>query len=85
MVEGQEYTDGTADFYTISPCNVNCTVSGFVRIQLACGSFLQYEYRTEYWVRNQPFGPTLCLGNLKPVKYEGTCHPIECFETILAP
>jgi hypothetical protein len=86
MVEGREYEDGTADFYTISPCNVMCKASGFVRIRLGCqGTSLQYEFRTEYWVRNEPFGPTACLGGLIAPKYDGTCHPIDCFETILAP
>ena len=85
MVEQTEYQDGTADFYTISPCPVECKASGSVRIRLQCGSYLQYEYRTEYWVRNEPFGPTVCLGGLRAPKYDGTCHPIDCFEVILAP
>lgn len=86
MVEvGHSYPDGTADFQTISPCNVSCKASGLVRIQRACGGLVQYEYRKEYWVRYEPFGPTVCLGPLKTVSYSGTCHPIDCFDTTLAP
>ncbi|HXI22545.1 MAG TPA: hypothetical protein VNG71_01630 [Pyrinomonadaceae bacterium] len=89
MVESIEYGDGTADFYTISPCPVNCKASGSVRIRLEClGQYVQYEYRTEYWVRNEPLGPTVCLGALKVVKYSGFCgyhEDANCFDTILAP
>ncbi|MEP6911779.1 MAG: hypothetical protein ABI923_03440 [bacterium] len=85
MVEGREYEDGTADFYTISPCDVTCKESGSVRLNVGCSSGLARKYRTQYWVKSSPILPRICVPYAVTYSNSFCDHPADCFETTLVP
>ena len=84
IIETFEYSDGTAEFHMISPCDVTCTESGFVRLNLGCSSGFARKYRKQYWVKNG-IGPRICIPYT--VTYGNSFCNLEaaCFEVTLAP
>jgi hypothetical protein len=84
MVEGPEYEDGTADFYTVSPCEVTCKESGSVRLNRTCGNTLSYKTRRQYWVKPSFILPRACVPGT--VTYTGFCTSgAGCQDLSLAP
>jgi hypothetical protein len=78
MIERFDYSDGTADFETINPCNVPCKASGLVRLQQGCG----YKTRRQTWARTPPLYIKTCL---PPVTYSDNCVGPACEDLGLFP
>jgi hypothetical protein len=88
MDEGTEYSDGTSDFYPVSPCNVTCQATHSVRLARGCPvNQFAYKWRKAYWYKSGPLLPRVCVDVLGyGVSYLAVCtvQP-ECQEKIISP